>query len=349
MPSFKEAILADTPAQYLRVNESAGTNANDETVNNRDGTYGAGVTLAQSSLIPSDLIDTSILLSGTSTGRITTTYSPFVAGSTRTFLFIARRTASTEQDTIFGSDTSVGSAQVLFRLEAGAPATVKFYSQVGAPVEWASAWAGNNQDILGHLIYNDSTKKSILYLNAESKGEKTHGSAYSGTPGNLVIGAWANTFNNPWHGKLDDWAVFEGALSQARIEAQYQAFLSGVSEIYTVKGGFLRNKKGALITQAAGEAGEGWYTGFRRYGAFEKTGTKGQLAITESLTGKQWQGGFLRNAKGALIVKVSGEGLNWKSGFLRDKNGALAVTKSEEGATMQAGYLRNKKGELVIV
>lgn len=223
--SYSTVVSADSPALWYRTNESEGTTAADSSGHSRTGTYGAGVTLGQTSLLTNEPGNKSILLSGTSTGRITTTYNPFAAGSTRTFEGWARRSSSAAQDTLMGSDTASAGNQVIVVVETGAPAKMKFVAAAtgSAEVSWEGAWPGNEQNVHWVIVYNDSTKKATLWINGESKGEKTLANGYAGSPGNFVAGVWSSTFQNPWHGKQDEIAVYEGALSEARIKAHYEA------------------------------------------------------------------------------------------------------------------------------
>ena len=80
---YAAAVLADTPSLYWRLGEPSGTNANDETANNRDGTYTGTFTLAQTGALKGDT-NTAVDLTAP-TGVVTSTYNPFVNGTTRTF------------------------------------------------------------------------------------------------------------------------------------------------------------------------------------------------------------------------------------------------------------------------
>src|ERR1035437_7040919 len=63
--TYKSVVLADSPSVLWMLNEASGTTAADATGNGHTGTYDlAGITLGQTSLIPSDPTDTSVLCSG---------------------------------------------------------------------------------------------------------------------------------------------------------------------------------------------------------------------------------------------------------------------------------------------
>jgi len=51
---YADTVLVDTPHLYWRLGEATGTTAADFSGNGRTGTYGAGVTLAQASILVGD-------------------------------------------------------------------------------------------------------------------------------------------------------------------------------------------------------------------------------------------------------------------------------------------------------
>ena len=49
--AYSDTVLGQSPTAYWRFEETSGTNADDATANNNDGTYTGGYTLATTSLI----------------------------------------------------------------------------------------------------------------------------------------------------------------------------------------------------------------------------------------------------------------------------------------------------------
>jgi PKD repeat protein len=66
---YPSIVLVDNPVVYVRLDETTGTVANDTSLNNRDGTYSAGVTLNQGSLL-ADGTGKSVLFSGASNSYV---------------------------------------------------------------------------------------------------------------------------------------------------------------------------------------------------------------------------------------------------------------------------------------
>ena len=216
--SYAAEVLADNPALYWRLGESSGTNANDETANNRDGTYGSGVTLGQAGAIVGDA-DTAVDLNDTANGLISSAYACFVNGSQRTFEGWASRDTSTGEDSLFGGTNVTGTP--ILRCRAGSQDVQFFANRATTSVTWTAAWPGNGQWVHWVLTFNEATDTAELFINGVSKGTQTMASGYSGSAGNFAAGI--RGASDPFDGKLDEIAVYESILSGARILAHYDA------------------------------------------------------------------------------------------------------------------------------
>src|SRR5262245_22129366 len=71
--SYAQAILADTPQAYWRLDESSGTSFADITGNGHTGTLTSAVTLGTPGALISDPTDTSVLLGSSTRNHITVT------------------------------------------------------------------------------------------------------------------------------------------------------------------------------------------------------------------------------------------------------------------------------------
>lgn len=215
---YPNAVAGFVPSLYWRLGESSGTNAADASGNGRSGTYGAGVTLGQTGALVGDA-NTAVSLTNTSTSVVTSTYSPFVAGSKRTFMGWAKRTATTDADTLFSDAASVvflqlasGNENVVFQCPAS--------NQNGLfQVTWSAAWPGTGQWVHWALVYDANATVAELFIGGVSQGQQTVvGGTFTGATTFTVGGT-----SNPFNGQVDEVAVFESALTARQIATIYQA------------------------------------------------------------------------------------------------------------------------------
>jgi hypothetical protein len=68
--AYSDEVLADNPAGYWRLGEPSGTNANDESTNNLDGTYVNTPTLGVAGALTSDS-DTAVVFTAASSESMT--------------------------------------------------------------------------------------------------------------------------------------------------------------------------------------------------------------------------------------------------------------------------------------
>ncbi len=212
MSVYSDAVLADSPALYWRLGESAGTNANDETANNRDGTYSAGVTLAQTGLLTADAA-TSVSFAETAT--VLSTYNPF-AGA-RTFEGWAYRNSTATFDVLF---MSTGANRVQLHVVSGS-GDVTFTPNegvAGGTLTWTGAWPTTTV-VHWVLTYTDAGNAE-LWINGVSKGTITPSSGYGASPSNFRLGR-SDDFS--FTGRQQEAAIYTSILSADRIVYHYQA------------------------------------------------------------------------------------------------------------------------------
>lgn len=234
---YADAVLADSPALYWRLDETSGTVAADASGNGRNGTYTGGFTLGQSravmnsawgpvlnaaspALRPGDG-GNSVALNG-STGWITSTYAAFA--STRTFEGWAYYTDGSVSCSLFGG---TGARGPQLRIITGtAPFAVQFDANTffGGSHVWTGAWPNTNQWVHWVLVHTDTNNAPQLYINGvlQTLTAGTN-STYDGT-GNLGTFEAGITANfEPFKGRMDEIAVYTSALSAAQIQAHYFA------------------------------------------------------------------------------------------------------------------------------
>lgn len=212
---YRDLVLAiATPALYWPLDATYGIV--DQSGSGRNGSEGAtGVSIGGFPGSP-------IVTETTSTDfdnvndRVTSIYTPFANGTTRTFAGWAYRDTSSGVDTIFGATAAANNA--LFNLASGSQ-NVQFSPDAGAHVTvWTAAWPGNAQWVHWALIFDESANNATLYINGALVSTQTQSNAY-GASGNFQIGAAgaANFFD----GKMAHVAVWEQALTGSEINTLY--------------------------------------------------------------------------------------------------------------------------------
>jgi hypothetical protein len=213
---YMEAVLSDTPALYWRLGEPSGTIAHDATDNNRDGTI-SGATFGPTGLL--GVADNALTFDGVD-DTASSSYQPFLAGAvTRTFEVWAKRTDQSIQRALFGTSGGGGSNGRLI-IAAGSN-DVSVVTGTGVVRTWAGAWPGLN--VSTHVVLVVTSNRYVeLFINGVSKGQLDPGSNFSGTQ-ILRLGSHGNFSEDKWTGVLDEFAVYESALTPERIAAHYDA------------------------------------------------------------------------------------------------------------------------------
>lgn len=215
--SYSATVLADTPALYWRLGETVGTTAADASGNGRVGTYAGTFTLNQAGGLTGDA-NPAVDLDGT-TGVITSTYFPWVTGSSLTFMGLAWRDTNGSIDALMGGTTGSGSNNRPTLTLASGNQNVTWQPTEGAGgVTWTAAWPGNAQWVHWAMTYNDATGVAELFINGFSKGKLTSPNLYVTTTANVEIGANRGSPGlNNFDGKLDEFAIIPGILKPERI------------------------------------------------------------------------------------------------------------------------------------
>ena len=229
--SYESEVLADGPAMYWRFGESAGTTAQDETANNRDGTY-VGCTLGQTGAVFGDA-DTAVDLDGID-DFVRGSYNPFTNATVRTFEGWANRDVTGAVHALFGG---VGNPSPQMTIASAGPAsTVEFRPDrgqggAGDIASWTSAWPGTAQWVHWVLIFDESADTAELYINNVSQGVVSGVTrAYPASPGNFVAGSVVDGALSWFDGRMDEVAVYESALSATRIGVHYTVGTTGFLE-----------------------------------------------------------------------------------------------------------------------
>ena len=140
-----------------------------------------------------------------------------MAGSTRTFEGWAYRNNTTVAHAIMGGSGANG-PMIALRLNLN---DFGWWPDASAGGIWWTSAAPVGQWFHWALTYNDTTRAAELFVNGLSEGTQTAPNGYGAVPGNMRWGKTPTAL--PFDGKLDEVAVYSGALSAARILAHYRA------------------------------------------------------------------------------------------------------------------------------
>lgn len=222
--AYRDRVLADGAALYWRFRESVGeTIAVDSSGNGRSGTY-VGATDRVASPICRES-DTAVDLDG-STGYVSSTYSPYVAGTVRTFEGWAWRDTATNKNSLFGG--TIGQ-RMYIRVNAGSNDMV-FGNGVGNAV-WTAAWPGTGQWVHWVLVIDDPGDTAKLYINGALVSSEVVASTWVGAD-NFAAGTdFAAPGFDEWDGKLDEVAVYEYGLSADQIKAHFDLGSTGALSV----------------------------------------------------------------------------------------------------------------------
>jgi hypothetical protein len=209
-PAYADVVLADSPALYWPLDETAGAaTAADLSGNGRTGAKSAN---AQGSRVGPVSGQTATDLDGAAGAVITSTYNPFVNGVARTFEAWVLRDGTTN-DTIFGA-----AAQFMVRVTGAS--TVAF--DVNTAVGFDSTWTVTLDAAWHHVVvvFNEPGNTVELFVDGVSIASRATTDQWD-APGNFQAGRRAGS--DPLDGGLAHLAVYEGALSAARVLAHYEA------------------------------------------------------------------------------------------------------------------------------
>jgi len=211
--SYQSTVLADNPIRYYRLGESSGTVVNDLGSQAQNGTrVGSGITLAQTGLVSSDT-DTSYAWNGTADSYLTCPNASITTGSFTleawVYLAGAGTVGSGTYAEIFGIGSG-GTARLLFATAAGTLLTQQGGNYVSTTVLSLNArhhivlvWDGTHES-----YWIDGIQDSTF----TPSGAPTWSGAFQ-------IGS--DIGNYCWNGRIDEVAIYNTALTQAKISKHY--------------------------------------------------------------------------------------------------------------------------------
>lgn len=148
----------------------------------------------------------------------TASYSPFANGAVRTFCGWAYRDNSATTDALLGG----GLTDPPFLRITGATQNVVFdpnNSVAGGAVTWTNAWPGARVWTHFALIFDEAGDTAALWINAVLVSSQAAAQAYGAGATGFALGRWG--IGDYWNGAMAHFAIFERALTQTELSAQY--------------------------------------------------------------------------------------------------------------------------------
>jgi hypothetical protein len=213
---YKGTVLADSPVSYWRLGETSGTTAGDERGAN-PGTYVNSPTLGAAGLLSGDT-DKAVSFDGTND-------QVKIASSTSLNLtspFTLETWIKPSSLPIAGSFVSILTKAESYSLQFNGPRLEFTIMQSGTrkrlQAPSGAVAAGGTYDVVA--TYDGTTQR--LYLNGKEVASTPLSGAATVTTNPLYIGSW-NGKEEFFKGTIDEVAVYNTALSAARVSAHYSA------------------------------------------------------------------------------------------------------------------------------
>jgi hypothetical protein len=234
---YTQAVRADGPSLWYRLDEGSGTTAWDSSGTVNTGTYRGTVTLNTAGALGGDSTDTAVLLDGT-TGYVSSSIqqSNPTAFSIETWV----KTTSGSGGMLVGlgsgqTGLSGTTDRVLYMTNGG---MVTFGTNPSGSAQTISSPGPLNDGVWHHLVATLSPTGMVLYVD----GRQAASSASTGAKN--MTGFWRAGFDNlsGWPSTpssnflaatLDDTAVYPTALTALQVQAHYRAATGAISVALT--------------------------------------------------------------------------------------------------------------------
>ena len=216
--SYQSVILADNPIRYYRLGESSGTVAVDSGSQAQNGTLNGGITLGQTGLLVGDA-NTSMLFDG-STGYITVPTTGFPSGvqaiSLECWLSTTSLPGAGTYDFVVDVGTVVAEEELSLYTNNS---EIQFGFKAGGNIVSSAITANTTYHVVGTW---DGTNLR-LYINGSLVGSPTADASANLTIGACTIGDQVGATGLRFPGTIDEVAIYNTALSAARVAAHYTA------------------------------------------------------------------------------------------------------------------------------
>lgn len=227
--TYEDAVLADDPVLYWRLGETVGSTAEDETANNLDGTYQNTPTLNQGGALSGDS-DPAVLFNGTDEYVSRADDLLLDLGDSFTVeLWI--RADVIEDATLVDKGTDA------YRVDLNADGTVSLAKSGGA--DWIKSDLSKHTALAINTYYHIVAAKDgatgALYINGVNvtPDGALPTLTFADSASALALAAVSGGASGHFDGRIDEFALYGGALSEERAKYHYSARQTKVSPTWT--------------------------------------------------------------------------------------------------------------------
>jgi len=289
--TYSSEVLADSPGLFLRLGEASGTTAEDDSGNNRDGSYVASPTLGVTGALTADA-NTAVTLNGT------TQYVEIAnaAWQNTSALTVEAwiKTTGTSVYSVWDRDSSTGTQRVFnFNVNetAGKLRFYRLYNAAGSFVADSVTSTRNVNDGLWHhvaITYDGTT--CVMYIDGVVEKTATmSGGIRSTSTTPLRVGAKSITTPSQFfNGSMDEAAYYTSALTAERIAHHYLAGIDHTLAAYPdevladtpLVYPRLGEASGTTMVDSSGNTRDGTYTASPTLGVTSLVPSEANTAIT---------------------------------------------------------------------
>jgi hypothetical protein len=224
-PTYREEVMADSPAGYWRLSELTGTVAADATSNNSPGTYKNGVVLGVPGALTTDPTNTAARFDGgNDLVEVADPASGILDVGTDDFTVEAWvKTSVNDERGIAGKGVGAGSWQVTVTDDSGKTGRVRAYVNDGVTPRTVYSTVRVDDGAWHHVVVRFNRDANISFY-TDAKATGSGGGAHTGALGSATPLQIGKVPDRPYFkGDIDDVAVYRSLLSPSRIGAHYNA------------------------------------------------------------------------------------------------------------------------------
>lgn len=214
--SYSSEVLSDSPAMYLRLGESSGTNANDETANNNDGTYQNTPTLGATGPLHNDA-NTAVTLNGSTQYITVADHATLDTADVMTVEFWLK-TASVGVVRVADKGTNA----YVIKVDTGF-----MLLQKEGVASIAASTVAVNDDAWHHVAVAKNAATTNIYVDGVDRTGAVTDQTLASNATNLAVGSNPGGSADFFPGSVDEVAVYPTALTAARVLAHFNAGITG--------------------------------------------------------------------------------------------------------------------------
>jgi hypothetical protein len=221
---YAQAVLADKPLAYWRLDELTGPTATDLSGHGYDGTYTGLISYGQPGAIANER-DAAVSFNG---GYMTAAGVPLFSGTAQFTLEVWIKRLQDDayhgilaQNDRIGGNVSEGYLLVFQPANVGAPLDLsRFHASNGDyantfGLAWSNTWT--------HVVATYDSQTITLYVNGVSAGSTTSTTMIGVVTDPFTVGIDSGGVENPspFDGMIDEVAIYDHPLSLAQVQAHY--------------------------------------------------------------------------------------------------------------------------------